>query len=136
MNNSYKLINLLLLNSLMISFQNCAPQYDNPKSYTSPDGENIVDVTREEQLSNDPDPFWYHISIRDSSQKNPVLPGNIICISTYDEPDVIWKNNDTVRVIFGERFGYSFKEESIKSKQWDDIFVHISLAKDNNNKIK
>ena len=103
-------------------------------SYTSPDAEYVVDIISEDQLSNDPDPFWQHISIRNSMDSVPVVPGNLYCVSAYKEPTVTWTNSDTVIIELIGRYGQSFRKEDIKSLKWKDVYIKMIVNPFDENK--
>jgi hypothetical protein len=106
--------------------------YEDTISYPSPDGNNIIDVTTELQLSNDPDPFWQHISLRSDSIYEPILPGNVYRLPFYEKPQVIWIKRDSVIVIFSGNVGMSFNRTDAKAKFINGIKV-IAIIEDKNN---
>ena len=97
--------------------------YEETISFSAPDGKNIIDITTELQLSNDPDPFWQHVSIRDETITKPFLPGNIYYVPFYEKPQVIWLNEDSVILKFKGNAGQSFKRSDLKSKQINGIYI-------------
>jgi hypothetical protein len=111
---------LIALFSLLIA--GCR-NYEETISFSAPDGRNIIDITTELQLSNDPDPFWQHISIRDKSIIYPILPGNVYCVSCYEKPQVIWINEDSVILKFNGNTGKSFNRNDLRSKVINGVSI-------------
>ena len=116
-----KLKNWIIL-ALILSTLSCK-EYEDTISYPSPDGKNIIEVTTELQLSNDPDPFWQHISLRSDSINEPILPGNVCCLPFYEKPQVNWINHDSVVIIFTGNVGESFKKSDAIPKTINRISI-------------
>jgi hypothetical protein len=114
---------------IALSFISCASYTKNTK-YPSPDGEYIIDVVTEDQGANDPDPIWQHISIREKEISKPVLPGNILIVSAYNQPSVKWLNNKSVNIEFSGMFGESFRVGELKTKKWNGITIEFSIKGD------
>ena len=89
-----------------------------------------MDVVREDQGANDPDPIWQHIPICKKEISKPVLPGNILVVSAYNQPTVKWLNNQSVKNEFFGIFGESFRFSDLTTKKWNGITVDFSV-KDN-----
>ena len=136
MNNILKHYSLpLKFTTVFIGFiiASCEPQYHSPVSYVSPGGTKTVDIVSEDQLSNDPDPFWQHVSIRESKDTVPIVPGNLFAVSMYEQPIVTWLNQDTVIIEFKGRFGQSFNKKEIKSRLWNGVFIETVIENDKRN---
>ena len=101
--------------ALILSILSCK-EYEDTISYPSPDGKFIIDITTELQVSNDPDPFWQHVSLRSDSINEPILPGNLYRLPFYEKPQVKWINRDSVIIKFSGNVGASFNRHDANAK--------------------
>jgi hypothetical protein len=81
----------------------CSAEYIAHKSFPSPNGSTILDVSTELQGANDPDPFWQHVSLRSASVEGPVVPGNVAVFSAGGELMVTWKSDAKVEIVVPQR---------------------------------
>ena len=98
-----------LLVGLVLAVSSCNP-FQDTISLGSPNGNWILDVTKEDQGANDNDPYWQHISIRRFDEEI-IFPGNITKISCLATPDVFWSSDEVVVVsIDRSQVGHSVVE--------------------------
>jgi len=119
------IIYLTLLCSLLFTLG--CKDYSEPESYKSPNAEFILDVMTQAHPSNDPDPYWQHLSLRTKEEKKVIFPANILKISAYDQPTVSWISSDTVKIEIAGTVGQSFDLKKVKSKMVKGVFCDISI---------
>ena len=76
----------------------CDSSVTDSKSYASPDGTRIVTVIEELQGSNDPAPWWTHVSLRENRDKSAMIPGNLIKLEGRGAVTAAWSGDQEVTI--------------------------------------
>ena len=76
----------------------CDSSVTDSKSYASPDGTRIVTVIEELQGSNDPAPWWTHVSLRENRDQSAMIPGNLIKLEGRGAVTAAWSGDQEVTI--------------------------------------
>jgi len=77
--------------SIAFALIGCLSDWQESRSYPSPDGRHTIVVTLEIQGANDPEPLWQHISLYRTGEEEKNKPGNLFIYSSRPAPKVQWK---------------------------------------------
>ncbi len=76
----------------------CDSSVTDSKSYASPDGMRIVTVSHELQGSNDPAPWWTHVSFRENRDQSAMVPGNLLKLEGRGAVTAAWRGDQEVTI--------------------------------------
>lgn len=90
----------LLIASLALT---ACSEYRHVQETRSPDGTFVADVIMEDQLANDPDPFWHHVYLRRADAKRP-RRANVALLSVSSPVRAVWTGPAELTVHISTRY--------------------------------
>jgi len=80
----------------------CDSEVKHTASYRSPDGKRQITVAQELQGTNDPSPWWTHVSLTTTDDDSPRIPGNMLKLEGRGSIAADWNSSSEVTVFIDD----------------------------------
>jgi hypothetical protein len=96
------MIRYLSIIGFSIALVACDSEVTHTAFHRSPDGKRQITVAQELQGSNDPSPWWTHVSLTTIDDDSPRIPGNLLKLEGRGSIAADWNSSSEVTVFIDD----------------------------------